>query len=108
MIKFFRKIRQRLITENKLEYARLTGDIFSISLTNELDSKMHPRELRDSTQIFDLPNQQSIIDKLKSINGLNGYVADIYQTKSVNKYLFERHKKLILELIETCESELRE
>ena len=98
---------QNEINENNFGYKRLTGDIFSISLTNELDAKMHPKELRDSTQIPNLPNQQSIIDKLKTINGLNGYIADIYQTKRVNKYLFLRHKKLMLELVKICESELK-
>ncbi len=99
---------QSEINDSNYGYKRLTGDIFSISLTNELDSKMHPKELRDSTQIPNLPNQQSIIDKLRVINGLGGYVADIYQMKRVNKYLFERHKKLMLDLVNICETELKE
>ena len=69
---------------------------------------MHPKELRDSTQIPNLPNQQSIIDKLKAINGLNGYIADIYQAKTVNKYLFIRHQKTMLDLVGICEVELKE
>ncbi len=99
---------QHQFIENNLGYQRLTGEIFSISLTNDLDSKMHPRELRDSSQMLNLPDQQLIIDKLKAINGLSGYVADIYQTKKINKYLFEKHKDLMLELIDICTSELGE
>jgi len=99
---------QNEINENNYGYKRLTGDVFSISLSNELDSKIHPKELRDSTQIPNLPNQQLIIDKLRDIKGLGGYIADIYQTKTVNKYLFERHKEWMLELVKICDTELNE
>jgi hypothetical protein len=97
---------QSEINQNNVVYKNMTGDIFSIALTNELNSKIHPRELRDSTLIPNLPNQQSIIEKLKAIKGLGGYVADIYQFKTVNKYLFERHKASMAELVAICEEEL--
>ena len=68
---------------------------------------MHPvRFIIDSTQILNLPNQQDVVSKLKAINGLNGCIANLYQSKKVNKYLFGKHKILMLELVEICENEL--
>jgi len=98
---------QNEFSQNNIEYGRLIGSIFSIRITKELNSKMHPIRLIDSTQILDLPSQKLIIDKLKAIKGLSGYIAEIYQNKIVNKDLFERHKNLMLELIEICESEIQ-
>ena len=98
---------QKELMENNYNYRKLTADLFSISLSNALDSKMHPvRFIIDSTQILNLPNQQDVVSKLKAINGLNGCIANLYQSKKVNKYLFGKHKILMLELVEICENEL--
>ncbi len=94
------------IKKYNLEYARLTGEILSTELRNTIEENMHPTRPVNIASIPDLPNQQKIIEDLKMLNGLKGYLVDIYQSKRVYKYKFEKLKKMILELVDMCNAEL--
>lgn len=93
---------------NILAYVERTNEVLSSSLRKELVAKFHPVRLRDTSAIPNLPPQSEVIEKLNKIAGVKGYITEIQQTKELNEYLFLKHKKLMLELVKICETELKE
>ncbi len=96
--------------ENKIlnyEFARLTGEIFSIELRDTINHRIHPTRILNDEPIPNLPNAKEIINKLNRLDGLKGYLVDIKDSNRINKGKFQRHKKVLLELIEMCKKELK-
>ncbi len=104
-------LNQTILFQDELEsynlgFAKLTGDVLNLELRKTINENMHPARGMNENIIENLPNQKKIINELRMLKGLNGYLAEIYQSKSVNKYKFSKHKRIILELIEICNKEL--
>ena len=75
-----------------------------INKTNDKVLQKNPPEITHRKQF-----QQILtlcIWRNSSCKGLSGYVAEMYLDKRVNRGLFIRHKKLMLELKDICKAQI--
>jgi len=67
-------------------YRRLVGDILPAKLRIEMGKHLSPTEYKGESIL--LENLQDIIEKLRSLNGLNGYLSDILIVRRTSSDLF--------------------
>ena len=60
-------------------YRRLVGDVLSHSIRLNIFENLEPTEY--TGELITIPNQDRIIEKLKDLEGLNGYLVDIISTR---------------------------
>jgi hypothetical protein len=90
---------------NNLGYRRLAGDILDPQIREQIALNLVPTQFEG--HITNLPTQQYLVNKLKSLEGLNGYLADIKMGQRTNIMMFERLIDKIEETIKICDIELK-
>ncbi len=90
---------------NNLGYRRLAGDILDPQIREQIALKLEP--IQYEGHLTNLPTQQYLVNKLESLEGLNGYLADIKMGQRTNIFMFERLIDKIEETIEICDKELK-
>ena len=90
---------------NNLGYRRLAGDILDPQIREQIALNLVPTQFEG--HITNLPTQQYLVNKLKSLEGLNGYLADIKMGQRTNIMMFERIIDKIEETIKICDKELK-
>ena len=90
---------------NNLGYRRLAGDILDPQIREQIALNLVPTKYEG--HVTNLPTQQYLVNKLKSLVGLNGYLADIKMGQRTNILMFERLIEKIEEIIKICDKELK-
>ena len=90
---------------NNLGYRRLAGDILDPQIREQIALKLSP--IQYEGHLTNLPTQQYLVNKLESLEGLNGYLADIKMGKRTTILMFERLIDKIEEAIKICDKELK-
>jgi len=90
---------------NNLGYRRLAGDILDPQIREQIALNLEP--IKYEGHLTNLPTQQYLVNKLESLEGLNGYLADIKMGQRTNILMFERLIDKIEETIKICDKELK-
>jgi len=90
---------------NNLGYRRLTGDVLDPQIREQIALKLVP--IQYEGHLTNLPTQQYLVNKLKALEGLNGYLADIKMGQRTNILMFEGLIDKIEETIKICDQELK-
>ena len=74
-------------------YRRLVGDVLSHSIRLNIIENLEPTEY--TGELINIPNQDGIIEKLKDLEGLNGYLVDIISTRvTSNKFMVDEIEQM--------------
>jgi hypothetical protein len=90
---------------NNLGYRRLAGDILDPQIREQIALNLEP--IQYVGHLTNLPTQQYLVNKLESLEGLNGYLADIKMGQRTNIMMFEILIDKIEETIKICDKELK-
>jgi hypothetical protein len=87
-------------------YRRLVGDVLSPKFRIEFEQNLSPIEYKGEPII--LENPEDIIEKLRNLSGLNGYLVDIITCRrTASKYFMTRQLALIEKISKMINEELR-
>ncbi|MBK7873488.1 MAG: hypothetical protein IPJ74_23900 [Saprospiraceae bacterium] len=86
----------------KLAYRRLVGHILDANLKYEISRKVHPTKIRNAFPLKGIPEKRYLIDQLKTLKELNGFLADIKTANRINSKLFEDFNINLQEMISIC------
>jgi hypothetical protein len=85
-------------------YRRIAGDILDPEIRVQIASKYGPG-LYEGT-LSNLPTQTYLVNELKKLNGLNGFLADIKMARGANVSMMKTAIEIMEEIIKICEREL--
>lgn len=84
---------------------RLLADVLPPSVRIHIDESLEPA--RYSGENIIIPNQDRIIEKLKEIKGLTGYIVDIIQTRRTSNGFIQGEINLMKSIIAIIDEELK-
>jgi len=87
-----------------LGFRRLVGNVLDGELRVEISTAMFDG-VENMPKGVEWPNADSLIDELKSIDGIEGYLADIIQGRILIQRFHNDHKERFINLIELIEKQ---